>query len=150
MSDNVNMSNRAVGPHYSVFLVIDFPFPHRFVVFISRPLAVLWMDPLGDSLPAWGWFLGIATPNSVSFWRPVVNFTGCRIVGRATRMTEPLRFSQISFATLNNFFRNFALFVFYTRAIPFDDLSRFVALWLFTMKEPTIFPISPAHARLND
>src|SRR4029434_7228774 len=45
-------------------------------------------------------------------------------------------------------FRDFALFDFYSGPVPFDDLSRFVAQWFFTMKEPAIFPISPPHARL--
>ena len=47
------------------------------------------------------------------------------------------------------FFRNFALLDFYTRAEPLDDLSRFVAQWFFTMKEPAIFTVSPAHPRLG-
>src|ERR1700754_4488830 len=46
------------------------------------------------------------------------------------------------------FFRNFALFDFYPRAVPFDDLSRFVTQWFFTMKEPAILAVSPPHSRL--
>src|SRR6266487_2783811 len=77
-----------------------------------------------------------------------MQFPSCRIVGGGTRVAQSLRFGQISFAAPDGFFRNFALFDFYTRAIPSDDLSRFVAQWFFTMKEPAIFPVSPPHARL--
>ena len=63
-------------------------------------------------------------------------------------MAQSLRFGQISFAAPDGFFRNFALFDFYTRAIPFDDLSRFVAQWFLTMKELAIFPVSQPHSRL--
>src|SRR5207244_3384600 len=46
-------------------------------------------------------------------------------------------------------FRDFMFLDFDSRAVPFDDLSRFVAQWFFTMKEPAIFPISPPHACLG-
>ena len=55
---------------------------------------------------------------------------------------------KLCFLFADFFFRNFALLDFYTRAVPLDDLSRFVAQWFFTMKEPAIFPVSPPHARL--
>src|SRR5580704_3418696 len=47
------------------------------------------------------------------------------------------------------FFRTFTFLDFYTGAVPLDDLSRFVTLGLFTMQEPTIFPVSPSYARLG-
>src|SRR5882724_9857186 len=56
--------------------------------------------------------------------------------------------SKLCFLFADLFFRSFALFNFNTRAIPFDDLSRFVAQWFFTMKEPAIFAVSPPHSRL--
>ena len=56
---------------------------------------------------------------------------------------------KLCFLFADFFFRNFALFDFYSRAVPFDDLARFVAQWFFTMKEPAIFPVSPPHARLG-
>src|SRR6266536_965953 len=55
---------------------------------------------------------------------------------------------KLCFLFADSLFRNFALFNFNTRAIPFDDLSRFVAQRFLTMKEPAIFPVSPPHARL--
>src|ERR1700752_5389246 len=56
---------------------------------------------------------------------------------------------KLCFLFADFFFRNFALFDFYTRTVPFDDFSRFVAQWFFTMKEPTVMAVSPPHARLR-
>src|SRR6266511_1197822 len=75
----------------------------------------------------------------------------CRWIPSPTPcMTEPLTFCKKRRAPPDGFFRNFAFFDFYARAIPFDDLSRFIAQWFFTMKEPAIFPVSPPHARLGN
>src|SRR6266516_4184225 len=148
MSNNVDMSNRSVGSDYSELLVVVLPFMHCIKVLLARPVTVLWMDPLKDHRTVRRRLLWIEAPNPISFFRPVVQFPSGRIVGRGARVAQSLRFGQISFAAPDGFFRNFALFDFYTRAIPFDDLSRFVAQWFFTMKEPAIFPVSPPHSRL--
>src|SRR3954447_15989433 len=57
--------------------------------------------------------------------------------------------SKFCFLFTDFFLREFALFNFNTRAIPLDDLSRFVPQRFFTMKEPAILPVSPPHARLG-
>src|SRR5262245_12350200 len=54
--------------------------------------------------------------------------------------------SQLYLLRADFFFRNFALFNFNARAVPFDDLIGFVTQWFFTMKEPAIFSVSPPHA----
>src|SRR6266496_6467228 len=77
--------------------------------------------------------LRIKTENSEMLLRPC-HFSCRCILSPTPGVTEPLTFCKKRLTTPDGFFRNFALFDFYTRAIPFDDLSRFVAQWFFTMK----------------
>src|SRR5258705_8943952 len=93
---------------------------------------VVGMNPFPKYVQGGSGGLRIKTENSEMLLRP--GHFSCRYIPSPTpRVTEPLTFRKKRLTTPDGFFRNFALFDFYTRAIPFDDLSRFVAQWFFTM-----------------
>src|SRR6266513_1051290 len=97
------------------------------------------------------WLAPLLQSDAEIFERCVIDVESASI---RRKYTDVLRrqiqnLSKLYFLFADFFFRNFALFDFYSRPVPFDNLSRFVAQWFFTMKEPAIFPISPPHARLG-
>src|ERR1700759_4967173 len=72
-------------------------------------ITVVGMDAFKDHLASRGPRLRIEAPNSKVFLRPVEDLAKASICGPTTRTSQALGFHQISFASLQLLFRQFAL-----------------------------------------
>src|SRR5882762_9510454 len=95
------------------------------VFWMSELLVSVWVDPTTPLLQS----------DAEIFERCVIGVESASIRRKYTDVLrrEVQNLPEICFLFADFFFRNFALFDFYTRSIPFDDLSEFVAQWFFTM-----------------
>src|SRR6266545_1814501 len=111
----------------------------------EKTFTIIWMNKINSRLGQQ--FVEVDT---VILERSVIGIERATISSKYKEVLrrEVQNLSKLRFLFANFFFGNFALFNFNTRAVPFDDLSRFVAQWFLTMKEPAIFPVSPPHSRL--
>src|SRR6266536_2191938 len=124
------------------------PLKKSLVSFRKEVFSIFWMNELHVSV----WVTPLLQSDAEIFERCVIGVESAAI---RRKNTDVLRgqiqnLPKLCFLFADSLFRNFAFLDFYTRAVPFDDLSRFVAQWFFTMKEPAICPVSPPHARLGN
>src|SRR5258706_3014512 len=137
---------RAVVPQQSSFEFMRCPCEKSFLSFALKVFAIVRMNESTPS-PLGGPFFH-ADAEILERGMICIEWSSIRSMYTDVLRHELQNLPKFCFLFLDSFFRNFALFDFYTRAVPFGDLAGFDALSVLTIKEPAIFPVSPPHARL--
>src|SRR6266545_7572319 len=114
-------------PQQTNFEFKGLPLKKSLVSFRKEVFSIFWMSELHVSV----WVTPLLQSDAEIFEKCVIAVESASI---RRKYTDVLRrqiqnLPKLCFLFADSLFRNFALFNFNTRAIPFDDLSRFVAQW---------------------